>query len=369
MHTHKQPQQNKDQGAIQAQENTAQRPSEVAHKSAQGQQPTLQAKQRPIQRRNHNQSHKAKHQPIQRTAQTNDLKTQMGNQHGVDLSGFKEHSNKKTVAKTKNSQSTKVTQIPTEQQSKKAVEPSYDPSKIGQKGVPKMASSPPSKKIKQVALSKTACMVHGIDADHVKGVIQQGYLSCAYRRLGPGEDYSRPADKTGGGALGVYLRLVGSTHTKWPVKGYGVGANTKSKVQLVFSPEILEKGEWRVSSMDGMGKVPGVQSKDLTTGLRKTKTDWGKTKELWSKQNEASRNQVYNGIVEAQKPIENNEIIFWDTVPIEGFLRAIMCSSKATFNTLAELPEYDRSNNTLAGIPIISSEGDASLLKTLASLA
>ncbi|EAY31505.1 hypothetical protein [Microscilla marina] len=39
MHTHKQPQQNEDQGAIQTQENTAQRQSEVAHKSAQGQHP------------------------------------------------------------------------------------------------------------------------------------------------------------------------------------------------------------------------------------------------------------------------------------------------------------------------------------------
>ncbi|EAY25044.1 DNA/RNA non-specific endonuclease [Microscilla marina] len=93
MRTQKQPQQNEDQGAVQAPQNAVQRQSDVAHKSAQGQQPTIQAKQRPIQRKQGYQPHQAKHQPIQRKAQNNDLKTQMSNQYGVDLSGFKEHSN------------------------------------------------------------------------------------------------------------------------------------------------------------------------------------------------------------------------------------------------------------------------------------
>ncbi len=54
------------------------------------------AKQRPVQRKQAYQPHQAKQQPVQRNAQPkpdNDLKTQMGNQYGVNLSGFKEHQN------------------------------------------------------------------------------------------------------------------------------------------------------------------------------------------------------------------------------------------------------------------------------------
>lgn len=74
--------------------NVTQRQTEQTHQSPQGKKGSIQAKQRPVQRKQGYQAHQAKHQPVQRQkAQANDLKTQMGNQHGVDLSGFKEHQN------------------------------------------------------------------------------------------------------------------------------------------------------------------------------------------------------------------------------------------------------------------------------------
>ncbi|WP_299465105.1 hypothetical protein [uncultured Microscilla sp.] len=93
MHTHKQPQQNEEQGAAPRPQNAVQRQTEGTHQSPQGKQAVHQAKHQPIQRKQGYQAHQAKHQPVQRKTPPNDLKTQMGSQYGVDLSGFQEHQN------------------------------------------------------------------------------------------------------------------------------------------------------------------------------------------------------------------------------------------------------------------------------------
>lgn len=92
------PQKNKPQEA-----NVLQQKTEQTHPAKQrpvqrmqGKKAVHQAKQRPVQRMQDYQTHPAKHQPVQRNKpQANDLKTQMGNQHGVDLSEVKEHQNSK----------------------------------------------------------------------------------------------------------------------------------------------------------------------------------------------------------------------------------------------------------------------------------
>lgn len=79
------------QGAIQAKHRPVQR--------MQGYQPH-QAKHQPVQRMKGYQPHQAKHRPVQRhTSGARDLKTDMGTQYGVDLSGFKEHQNSVFPAK------------------------------------------------------------------------------------------------------------------------------------------------------------------------------------------------------------------------------------------------------------------------------
>jgi hypothetical protein len=87
-------QQANNQEVNQSQENTIRYKTDLDSKSIQKQKRPIQAKQRPVQRMNGYKPHQAKHKPVQRNkAQTGDLKTKMGDQYGVDLSGFKEHQN------------------------------------------------------------------------------------------------------------------------------------------------------------------------------------------------------------------------------------------------------------------------------------
>ena len=95
------------------------------------------------------------------------------------------------------------------------------------------------------SLATTACLVHGLGANHAKTAIEAGVITSAYYREGPGGDYPRAADKQFGGGLAVYTRAVGVKHAAWPCSGYGGGSN-EDKVQFVLHN--CEKTQQSISS-------------------------------------------------------------------------------------------------------------------------
>ncbi|PTL76888.1 hypothetical protein DAT35_47305 [Vitiosangium sp. GDMCC 1.1324] len=229
-----------------------------------------------------------------------------------------------------------------------------------------------SKPMPDVNVNGTACLVHGTMPEFVEGAIKDGHLGSAYRREGPTGNYSRDADKRGGGGLAVYTRAVGTEHTKWQAMGYGVGSN-ENKVQLILSPEILNKPNhtWRASSTDNMGKAPGVLPADLADVKNGKKDGW----DLWAKQSERGRNQAFNETVKAQPKggfAENNEQMHWEKIPLQDSLKGAVCTSQSSFDTLMKIPGATRKSDTEGTIPmgekhvpVIFASKDTSLLGAL----
>ncbi len=245
----------------------------------------------------------------------------------------------------------------------------------GKRGPKKFPQGKPSEfkssKLKEVKVDfdKTACMVHGIRAEHLSSVISNGYLESAYHRIGPNNDsaYGRDSDKRGGGAFGVYIRTVGRKHEKWLSKGMGVGSDSKEKVQLVLSPNVLKKIEtrnWRANSSDGGGRAPGVridQTKELS---------WqDMLKELWGCQSEQDRNQQFNSVVNTDDILQNNEQLIWEKVDLKGNLIAIICTSENTFQIVSQLSAYNPDAQTITvngeNIPVVLAGDQTFLLGTL----
>ena len=177
------------------------------------------------------------------------------------------------------------------------------------------------------AMEKCSCMVHGIDAKWVESTLKNGALCSGYALRGPTGKYSRDADRNGGGATAVYTRAVGTDQTKWKANGFGVGSND-ARVQLVLSPEILEKPDhvWRASTMDGMGKVPGV-TKTIIRAVNNSQTKLDGFN-AWEQQTEKDRNYQFESVTKG-KMMENNEQLHWEKVPLPETLAAVVCSSSA----------------------------------------
>jgi hypothetical protein len=174
-----------------------------------------------------------------------------------------------------------------------------------------------------VDVGNTLALVHGIGTQFIPGAFKKGYLSSAYSREGPYGNYSRNADKIGGGGLAVYTRAVGKKHLTWPAFGQGVGSGEK-KAQIVLHPQILQSGlTWRHSSADLMGMAPGA----LKTMVNKPGID---SFDLWQQQSESARNSAFNETVNdgAKGGIANNEQMFWHQIPLAGNVIAIICQTE-----------------------------------------
>ncbi|AGC44025.1 hypothetical protein MYSTI_02709 [Myxococcus stipitatus DSM 14675] len=208
--------------------------------------------------------------------------------------------------------------------------------------------------------------------EHVQSALQQGQLNSAYSRLGRDGNYSREADKNGGGALAVYTRAVGTQQATWQAQGHGVGSND-SKVQLILSPTVLQNPQhgWRASSTDNMGRVPG-STPTHQAGLP-SNDPLGRAP-LWSHQTESGRNRAFNDTVNTGGIQANNEQLHWEKVPLEGNLKGIVATSQGSFNTLMGMPGAQQTAG-VAGrgsvrlgnqdIPVVLTPGNASLVSTL----
>lgn len=230
----------------------------------------------------------------------------------------------------------------------------------------KAAPGKEAKSGKAPDFGKAACMVHGMSVGFLGTVLENTYLESAYHRLGEEGKYSRSQDRAGGGALGVYLRTVGTKHVGWLAKGMGVGSNSKTKVQLVLSPNVLRNipsKNWRASTTDNMGKAPGFRPSGRFT--------WkGLPQRSWGAQSEQGRNDQFNRVVNAERPIENNEQLVWEQISLTGGnLLAIVCTSRATFKVVSALPSFDKTTQTVAvgsaRVRVILTEPDESLLKAI----
>lgn len=180
--------------------------------------------------------------------------------------------------------------------------------------------------------SSASCLVHGINADYVGLALDARELGSAFARSGPNGKYSRTADKIGGGATAVYTRAVGTQHDDWPAKGCGVGSDPITKVQLVISPAVLERPEhvWRASSFDRMGMLPGAETSRSATAIK----DVNKVRSLWEQQSQNDRNTVWNGTVTNAEVPDGNEQYHYQRLPLEGYLKAAVCSSWESFEAL-----------------------------------
>ncbi|WP_342380711.1 hypothetical protein NVS55_13760 [Myxococcus stipitatus] len=208
--------------------------------------------------------------------------------------------------------------------------------------------------------------------EHVQSALEQGQLNSAYSRLGRNGNYSREADKNGGGALAVYTRAVGTQQANWKSQGHGVGSND-SKVQLILSPAVLQNPShgWRASSTDNMGRVPGSTTSHQA-GL--PGNDPLGRAPLWSRQTEAGRNRAFNDTVNGGSIQANNEQLHWEKVPLQGNLKGIVATSQGSFNTLMGMNGAQQTAG-VAGrgsvrlgtqdIPVVLAPGNSSLVSTL----
>lgn len=221
-------------------------------------------------------------------------------------------------------------------------------------------------------LSNASCLTHGMAPEHVQGALQQGQLNSAYSRLGQNGNYSREADKNGGGALAVYTRAVGTQQTSWKSQGHGVGSND-SKVQMILSPNVLQDPNhgWRASSTDNMGKVPGSTTAHQA-GL--PNNDPLGRAPLWSRQTESGRNRAFNDTVNGRPIQANNEQLHWEKVPLQGNLKGMVVTSQASFDTLMGMNGAQRTAGAAGRgtvpfgtqqVPVVLAQGNSSLLSTL----
>lgn len=199
------------------------------------------------------------------------------------------------------------------------------------------AMGPNKKDVPALDMEKASCLTHGMSPEFVDSALRGKQLRSAYNRLGPEAKYSRPADKNGGGALAVYTRAVGTEQKAWPAKGHGVGSND-DKVQMILSPEVLTRPNhsWRASSTDNMGLVPGATKHDQAK-LAKDGNPLQRTKPLWGKQSEASRNDNFNRTVAGTESKEQNEQLHWQKVPLTNNLKGMVCTSQASFDKMMQL--------------------------------
>ncbi|RKG96304.1 hypothetical protein D7V97_35750 [Corallococcus sp. CA053C] len=216
--------------------------------------------------------------------------------------------------------------------------PSQSVKTYPQKACPPLATS--TKPVPKLALENAACLTHGMGADFVKSALDSGHLGSAYLREGPKGNYTRDADKNGGGALAVYTRAVGTGHSDWTAKGNGVGSSD-TKVQLILSPTVLQdpKHAWRASCLDNGGKVPGPHPK---VPLPKDGGPLVRTGALWGNQTEAGRNRNFNDTVKGTTSNLQNEQLHWEKVPLQGNLKGMVCTSQASFDTLMKIPNAQR---------------------------
>lgn len=197
-------------------------------------------------------------------------------------------------------------------------------------------------KLMEDAVKQCSCLVHGIDARWIGPTLERGSLSSGYALRGPEGSYSRDADRNGGGATAVYTRAVGVSQDKWLANGFGVGSN-EARVQLVLSPEMLNNPDhcWRSSSMDGMGKLPGVtRSLMADVNSSSSKVD---AFDAWEQQSEKDRHYQFEASVKGAQ-LENNEQLHWESVPLTDSLAALVCSSSA-METLKPLCREDADGN------------------------
>ena len=231
-----------------------------------------------------------------------------------------------------------------------------------------------------LAMDKISTLTHGMPPQHVQSALENGRLSSAFHREGPQGHYHRPADKNGGGALAVYTRAQGVEQSSWQAQGHGVGSNPNN-VQLVLDPKLLQQGnDWRASTTDNMGKVPGSTAKDQA-GLPQG-NPLQRTKPLWGKQSETARNEALNTTVTGKKPHTQNEQLHWEHIPLEGNLRGMVTTSPETFNQLMQTPGARQSglrlpsgHNGIQGlgtipvgnqrVPVVQTRPDASQAKAL----
>ncbi|NLR58279.1 hypothetical protein HGH93_09230 [Chitinophaga polysaccharea] len=198
---------------------------------------------------------------------------------------------------------------------------------------PEFRSANKPGKPKEVDAENALALVHGISSEYIPGAFKSGFLSSAYMREGPYGNYSRDADRLGGGGLAVYTRAVGKKHIKWPAHGYGVGSGDK-KAQIVLHPKILASDMvWRHSSTDLMGNAPGGEAaKKLDTARTLDTFD------LWQQQTESGRNSAFNSAINQDSPegVSNNEQMFWERIPLPSNVIAIICKSEEDKRRLIE---------------------------------
>jgi hypothetical protein len=185
-------------------------------------------------------------------------------------------------------------------------------------------------------MDNAASLTHGMPPQHVQSALENGRFSSAYHRQGPAGPYHRPADRNGGGALGVYTRAQGTQQDRWQAQGYGVGSNPNN-VQMVLSPTMLQNNPgWRASSTDNMGLVPGATRQNqanLPPG-----DPLQRTTPLWQRQTESARNDAFNNSIAGRNNRTQNEQVHWEHIPLQGNLRGMVTTSPATFNQMMQLP-------------------------------
>lgn len=185
------------------------------------------------------------------------------------------------------------------------------------------------------AIDGTACLVHGIDVQFLKSALTSMRLFSAYLRCGPNGHYNRDADKNGGGATAVYTRAVGKVHTKYPAKGYGVGGSGKKAV-LILKPHILLGSDnWRCSSTDNKGALPGATSALIQRKIRDVNIGYD-IFNAWEEQSKKSRDLILKDIVSKKTYLEQNEQCHWSHIDLSNNLAAILVpeSNKEIMNAL-----------------------------------
>jgi hypothetical protein len=196
---------------------------------------------------------------------------------------------------------------------------------------------------KNFSLKTTAFLIHGMAPKFAKMAIQAKVLMSGCYRLGENGAFKRTQDAMNGGVYGVYTRAVGVKQEGWLVMG-GVGASA-AKVQLILSPAFLQEryADWRASSNDNMGTVPGATQANTNKG--------DDARSLWSKQGELSRNENFLGLTvnatgEAPK---NNEQLTWEKIDLPGVLKCIVCQDKKVFEEMVD--PKDRISDKKGTIP------------------
>ncbi|MCP3102288.1 hypothetical protein LZ198_25795 [Myxococcus sp. K15C18031901] len=199
------------------------------------------------------------------------------------------------------------------------------------------AMRPSNQQAPALDMNNAATLTHGMNPNFVRPALENGRLSSAYERLGPNGNYHRPADRNGGGALGVYTRAQGVGQDTWRAQGHGVGSNPNN-AQLVLNPNLLQNNpNWRASTTDNMGRVPG--STAANQAALPPGNPLQRTRPMWAQQTENGRNQNFNNTVAGTQPHQQNEQVHWQSIPLNnGNLRGILTTSPQTFNQMMQIP-------------------------------